>query len=188
MKRWKNLLEVYDYELSYKPGRANVVADSLSRNLVNSTAVTILSDDSSGVNLIPTAENPINSFKNQLVILEGKSDFSFEIPFSTYHRHTIKMPPYSEEKHITILKKYLDPNLVNDLCTKEPIMGENPRIVSKTFSIVQDKIDPNRSRGSQNFIRIRRSHVKRASKSSQRGKREYTAINTQYFFLKWKGK
>lgn len=31
MKRWKAILEEYNYELNYKPGKTNVVADALSR-------------------------------------------------------------------------------------------------------------------------------------------------------------
>lgn len=33
MKRWKCIFEEYNYELRYKPGRTNVVVDTLSRNL-----------------------------------------------------------------------------------------------------------------------------------------------------------
>jgi ribonuclease HI len=32
MKRWKAILEEYNYELHYKPGRTNIVADALSRH------------------------------------------------------------------------------------------------------------------------------------------------------------
>ena len=121
-------LEVYDYELIYKPGKKNVVADSLSGTQlgtnVNSMTATVHSDKTSDEDLISCVECPINCFKNQLLIVEEEDDYKFDIPFPSYHLHTIKKPKFSEEDLIKVFKKYLDPNLVNGLCTKESIMGQ----------------------------------------------------------------
>lgn len=93
IKRWKSHLEEYDYELLYKPGKNNVVADGLSRisNLgqINSVS-TQHSDESLSHNLIPSIEKPINAFKNQIFIHKANSnDYKFSIPFPMFHRHDI---------------------------------------------------------------------------------------------------
>lgn len=74
IKRWKAILEEYDYQLVYKPGKENIVADALSRapnqlnNQINSMTATIHSADSSSHHLIPSLEAPINVYKNQIII------------------------------------------------------------------------------------------------------------------------
>lgn len=125
MKRWKSILEEYNYELKYQPGRTNVVADSLSRPpQINSMTSTKHSDESSSDNMIPAIECPINVFKNQLYILVSNEDnYKFEIPFPTYHRHIIKKPFYTKDTLISIFKKYLNPSVINGLFTTEAIMG-----------------------------------------------------------------
>ena len=42
LKKWKSRIEEYSYELVYKPGKSNIVADTLSRLR---TEVNILSND-----------------------------------------------------------------------------------------------------------------------------------------------
>lgn len=72
LKRWKAILEDYNYELKYKPGKANLVTESLSRpplsTQINSMTPTEHNDDSSSQNLIPCVEIPINAFRNQIQI------------------------------------------------------------------------------------------------------------------------
>ena len=72
MKRWRAILEEYNYELKYKPGKTNVVADGLcktpQRTEINYLTPTQHSDESSSQNLIPYSDAPINAFKNQLFI------------------------------------------------------------------------------------------------------------------------
>lgn len=88
MKRWKAILEEYNYQLLYKPGKTNAVADAISRppqtDPVNSLTGTQHSSDSSDHNLIPTSKAPINVFKNQLIIKIGdETNYQFKIPFPT---------------------------------------------------------------------------------------------------------
>lgn len=93
MKRWKAILEEYNYEIKYKPGKSNVVADALSRAVVrnvNSLTGTVHSHESSAEDLIPSVEGPINAFKNQIFLNIGEeASYQFQIIFPGYHRHTI---------------------------------------------------------------------------------------------------
>lgn len=125
LKRWKSILEEYDHEIIYKPGKSNVVADALSRpSHINSLSIATHSDESSSHNLITTTEVPINVFKNQIfIVIDQGNSYKFSIPFPTYHRHTIKRQTYSEQDLIDILKRYLNPSVINGLCTSESIMG-----------------------------------------------------------------
>lgn len=59
----KNILEEYGAKLIYKPGHQNIVADALSRQLMNVTTsdCSLHSTDSSQRNEIKTVLQPINS-------------------------------------------------------------------------------------------------------------------------------
>lgn len=137
MKRWKCILEEYNYEMKYKPGRTNVVADALSRppqTDINTLTTTDHSNESSSHLLIPATEAPINAFKNQLFLKFGNEDsYSFQIPFPSYHRHTITKQNYSEQDIIAIFKRYLDPALINGLHTTESLMGKIQEIYPLHF-------------------------------------------------------
>lgn len=138
LKRWKAFLEEFDYELQYKPGKTNVVADALSRtaNLsnINSLTSTQHSGESSPENLIPSVEVPINAFKNQILInVSPNSSIDFKIVFPTYHRHQITEPTFTPDNLIKILKKHLNPSVVNGIKTEEAIMGMIQQIYSTHF-------------------------------------------------------
>lgn len=101
LKRWKAILEEYNYELKYKPGSTNVVADALSRppqtSELNSITATQHSAETSPQDLIPDA--PINVFKNQLIISTGKTSlYKYEIIFQKYNRNTIVESAFDLEK------------------------------------------------------------------------------------------
>lgn len=129
LKRRKAILEEYNYELKYKPSSSNIIADALSRpvenNQLNSTTATQHSHKSSPQNLIQFTEAPLNVFKNQLIILNGQnSSYEFNMDFPTYHRHKIKEPEYNDNNSITIIKKYLNPSVVNGIKTEDSILGK----------------------------------------------------------------
>ena len=138
MKRWKCILEEYNYEMKYKPEKTNVVADALSRppqTDVNTLTTTDHSDESFAHRLIPATEAPINAFKNQLFILLGVEDnYTFEIPFPSFHRHTITKRDYSTQDITDIFKRHLDPALVNGLYTTESLMGKIQEIYPLHFA------------------------------------------------------
>lgn len=128
MKRWKAILEEYNYELKYKPGTTNVVADALSRipqkSNINALTMTQHSDDSSSHNLIQSVETPINVFRNQLILnIANENSYQLTNPFKNYSRHIINKPTYSKSELINIFKRYLNPNIINGIKTTEPTMG-----------------------------------------------------------------
>lgn len=140
LRKWKCRLEEYDYELRYKPGKSNVVADALSRVPaveVNTSSVTCHSDESSSHNLIYSSEAPINAFRNQIYLNIGEESYSFLIPFSGYHRHTISRPSYSTDELVDILKRRLDPSLKNGILTSEHVMGMIQEIYPLHFSNIR---------------------------------------------------
>lgn len=138
MKRWKAILEEYNYEMKYKPGRSNVVADALSRppaTNVNSLTGTVHSSDSSPQDLIPSVEVPINAFKNQIFLTIGESsDYQFKVVFPGYNRHILTESDYDLEKLISVLRTYLNPSVVNCIKTPEFIMGRIQEIYPNHFS------------------------------------------------------
>jgi len=102
IRRWKANLDEYNKELLYKPGKENIVADALSRIPkkieINSVTATQHSASSSGHDLIPSIEVPINAFKNQLFInKEQPTDYKFVIPFPTFHRHIISQLIFTDD-------------------------------------------------------------------------------------------
>lgn len=139
-QEWKCRLEEYNYELRYKPGKSNVVADALSRIPyvdVNTISVTCHSNESSSHNLIYSTEAPINAFKNQIFLNTGKEDYQYIFPFPGYHRHVISNPTYSSEDLIEIFKRRLDPLLKNGIYTTESIMEKIQQVYPQHFSNIR---------------------------------------------------
>lgn len=190
LKRWKAILEEYNYELRYKPGKSNVVADTLSRPFeLNSLSVATHSDESSSHNLIPSVEGPINAFKNQLWISLGEEDsYQFKIPFPTYHRHLITKPNFSMNNLVALLKRYLNPSVINGIITSEEIMGKIQEVYPQHFSnykirYTQTKVEDLINEDAQNE-EILKEH-KRAHRNRDENKKQLIQI---VYFPKMKAK
>lgn len=139
IKRWKAALEEYNYEIQYKPGKANIVADALSRypqgSNVNSMTATVHSDESSSHNLIPTVTTPINAFRVQIILKIGEqTTYQLQKPFPNYWKHVFTETQYTRENLVGIFKRYLNPNVINGLLTDEGTMGTIQEIYPLYFS------------------------------------------------------
>lgn len=109
IKRWKAILEEYNYELKCKPGRTNI-----------SGASTQHSNKSSDHNLIISVETILNAFRNQLILNKSnESSYQIKNPFPKYFRLTFSEPDYTNENLTGIFKRFLSPNIINGIMTDE---------------------------------------------------------------------
>lgn len=155
LKRWKSYIEEHDYEMFYKEGKANVVADALSRVQINSLTPTMHSAENDDSSYILSTESPINVFKNQLIFkVAPQSSYKLSIHFKKFKRHIFTEPSFNRKYLTTKLKDFLLPNTMNGIMTSEPIMGLiqeiykenfNPRMIRARFSqrLVEDVHDEN---------------------------------------------
>jgi len=98
LKRWKGIIDDHGAKLVYKPGKENHVSDALSRQNINVLEDEIESDvatihsEQSLTYTIDTTDNPVNCFRNQIIIEEGNSSsVDTFILIKSKVRHIIKM-------------------------------------------------------------------------------------------------
>ena len=132
LKRWKSYLEEHDYEIMYKPGKTNVVADALSRMVCSMTKTQRSADTSDDFYIIST-EVPINAFRHQVIIKNGPNSVIVEHPFESYTRITITIADINENSILQILKTHFNIGLVNGLLTDEDTMGKIQETYRKYF-------------------------------------------------------
>lgn len=150
LKRWKAYIEEHDYEMKYKPGKSNVVADALSRIQINSLTPTQHSGPDDDSSYIPSTESPINVFRNQLIFRKDQNtSYEMNVPFVGFKRHIFTQPQFTEQFLIEKLKRFLVPSINNGIMTDESTMGIiqelykkhfNPKIVKACYSqkMIQD--------------------------------------------------
>lgn len=106
--RWKLKLSEYDYDIVYKKGSQNVIADALSRIEPN----TLINDvDPHILDGIPLAKKPLNTFNMQVIFEIGQtSSVAVSRTFKNKNRTHITEPSFTLQKITDILKPILIPN------------------------------------------------------------------------------
>lgn len=123
LKRWKAYLEEHDYQIEYKPGKSNVVADALSRIVLSMTETQHSADISDDMYIIST-ESPLNVFQHQIIIKNGPDKVEVSHPFPNYTRITIHIQNINDDSLLQVLKTHVNPCKLNGLLTDERITGQ----------------------------------------------------------------
>lgn len=105
--RWRLALEEYDYDIKYRAGKQNVVADALSCIEVNvnennlSTDATIHSANTDDSEFIPMTLLPVNHFSNQIILrISSTETHTTELVYRRTQRRTISKTQFTEEQVI----------------------------------------------------------------------------------------
>uniref|UniRef100_A0AB38Z2N6 RNA-directed DNA polymerase n=1 Tax=Panta errantivirus TaxID=3078412 RepID=A0AB38Z2N6_9VIRU len=141
LKRWKAYLEEHDYEIIYKPGKTNVVADALSRMVYSMTATQHSANESDDFFILST-EAALNVFRHQVILEEGVENVQSSEPFPNFKRIKVTVPNTADQTLLKVLKTHFDPSKLNGLLTSESLMGKLQEIYNKNF-------------GRQNLLKIR---------------------------------
>lgn len=128
IKRRKAFIDEHNANILYKPGKENYVADALSRQNINafenepsSDAATIHSETSL-TNCINKTDNPINCYRNQIVIEEAKSRTTRTfIMFGTKRRHFVQFS--NRDDLIETVTEIVNPDVVNATHCELPILA-----------------------------------------------------------------
>lgn len=119
--RWRLELENFDYEVIYKEGRTNVVADALSRlqpdpppaevntQSITSDSQTAHSAQTSDDYFIHFSDRPINNYRNQIIFKISHIDSEvLETPFPGFKRITVLKNSFSKDEITNFIKKFHD--------------------------------------------------------------------------------
>lgn len=111
--RWRLELEEFEYDITYRTGKSNVVADGLSRKPetidVNTTESdqTVHSADDSNDFFIHYVDRPINAYRNQLIFKVCRISSVAQLDlFPGFHRTVIMQDSYTEGDIINFLRQY----------------------------------------------------------------------------------
>lgn len=127
--RWKLQLEEYNYQIFYKQGKENKVADFLSRIEIN------LNEADDGETHIRETITPINLYTNQ-VIIHGIGSGSLQIRNETIFgksRKTIKIRNVDEGVLIMLIKNHFSPTNMNALFTNDEIFNKINELYDEHF-------------------------------------------------------
>lgn len=145
--RWMIALLDYTYDIHYRSGKQNVVADGLSRipHELNANEQNISSDDATqhsadtdDSEYIPCTERAINTFANQIILKIGPEESEkLEQPFPKVIRHTITKLTFGVPLLIRIFKSKMDPKRVNCVYCPEKLINSLQIVYKNYFSRIK---------------------------------------------------
>lgn len=148
--RWMIALLDYSYDIRYRAGKQNVVADGLSRivNEMNaneeqedqsSDADTQHSADTDDSEFIPCTEKPVNVFSNQIILKidHNESESTGEQIFPKILRHTFTKINFGIPILLRIFKEFMDPKRVNCIYCPEELIKSIQVVYKNYFSRVK---------------------------------------------------
>lgn len=138
MKRWHAFIEEFAPKIIYKPGTQNVVADALSRQVLNniiddeSLHTTQHSTESSDVMLIPESSKALSEFKQQILLTKSNNVVHQIVVNFGRTRHIIEYD--TRENLKTILLEHLQPNLVTGISCSAEVLYDFKETVKNIFT------------------------------------------------------
>lgn len=141
---WRLSLSEFDYEIRYRPGKQNIVADSLSRvrNEINfndedpsSDDATVHSADTDDSEFISCTELPLNAFSNQIILKIGPDEpDNYEEIFPRVYRRTITRLVFGVPIIFKIFKDFMDLRRTNCIYCPERLMNMIQTVYKNHFS------------------------------------------------------
>lgn len=146
IKRWKAFIEEHNAKIFYKPGKDNIVADALSRQVVNaldnvSTTATVNSEESS-TRVILKTDSPVNCYMNQIVVEESdEPSTKTVILFRNKRRHVVR---YNDiDGVIEQVKAVVNLKAVNAIHCDLHVLGSIQDNLVESFPTTRFRFAPN---------------------------------------------
>lgn len=127
--RWRLQLLEYDFEIIYKKGSQNVIADALTRADASFNHNESLPETNFKC---PKSENPHNDFNIQLIFkLDAQTSFTTVSPFKHKIRKEYRKPSFDFNETANILKQTLKPHRTSAVFADDHIFN----IIERAFAI-----------------------------------------------------
>lgn len=184
LKRWKNFIAKYGAKIIYKPGSQNVVADALSRQVINLSSLSS-SEHSQESSPIPDSSRthfPLNRFKNQIELIETKNldEINSQTIFENFYRHTIKFSTLKTLKNS--LKNAFSQKHLNAIFAQLELQNEIKKLLLADFPLVKFVFTENK----REDIVDKDSQINLVQSVHNRAHRNYTnnllELNKDYFW------